>query len=217
MPDDGVARVDRAPGLRTGAGPAGLANGSVPMRTPGHLPDARLGPDQPAVASALSSCEELVTAHYGRILRLCRLLLRDPQEAEEVTQEVFMALHERHGVQEVANWGAWLTRVAVNGVRDRRRAGWWPRWRWATDDIDALPLPSDGPTPEQVLVGKEVRRRVWRCFRALSTRQRQVFVLRQLEGWSTDEVAAALGMTGGAVKTHLHRAIRHLRAAVDDG
>jgi hypothetical protein len=66
----------------------------------------------------------LVTTHYGRLQRLCRLLLGDLQEADDVVQDVFLKVHQAERLGQVpANWGAWLTRVAVNGCRDRRRAG----------------------------------------------------------------------------------------------
>jgi len=63
-------------------------------------------------------------------------------------------------------------------------------------------------------VGLEERRRIWHVFRRLSPRQQEVFVLRQVEGWSTDEVADSLGLTSGSVKRHLFRAIHQLRAAL---
>jgi RNA polymerase sigma-70 factor (ECF subfamily) len=66
-------------------------------------------------------------------------------------------------------------------------------------------------------VARETRQRIWRAFRELSDRQREVFVLRHLEGWSTEGVASALGIRAGSVKRHLFRAIRHLRAAAIRG
>src|SRR6266849_2351958 len=84
--------------------------------------------------------EALVDAHYGRLRRLCELLLGDRQEAEEVVQDVFMKACEAGARSETPNdWAAWLTRVTVNACRDRRRAGWWMRFRrW-----------SDANTPDQ--------------------------------------------------------------------
>jgi len=55
---------------------------------------------------------------------------------------------------------------------------------------------------------------VWEEFRRLSARQQEVFTLRQLEGWSTEEVAASLGLSPGSVKRHLYRAVHGLRAAL---
>jgi RNA polymerase sigma-70 factor, ECF subfamily len=112
------------------------------------------------------------------------------------------------------NWDRWLTRVAVNACRDRRRAGWWRWFRWRTESIDRLDLPAEMGEPDRVAIDAEVRDRVWRAFRTLPGRQQQIFVLRHVEQWSTDEVAEALQITAGSVKQHLFRAIRHLRAAL---
>ena len=53
--------------------------------------------------------------------------------------------------------------------------------------------------------------RLWQAFQALPARQREVFALRYVEGWSTAAVAEALGLTVGSVKRHLFRAVRRLR------
>ena len=71
-----------------------------------------------------------------------------------------------------------------------------------------------GPTPEEAALGLEERQRIWRVFRRLSARQQEVFTLRQLEGWSTAEVAETLGLSSGSVKRHLFRATHQLRAAL---
>jgi len=160
------------------------------------------------------SYDDLFDAHARRLHRLCRLMLSDRQEAEEVVQEVFLKLHKAQDEgAEPMSWGAWLTRVAINLCHDRRRAGWWPRWRYRTDRIDDVPLIAREPNPEEAAIGEETLRRIWTAFRRLSDRQREVFVLRHLEGWTTEEVAAALGLRPGSVKSHLFRAVRELRAA----
>ena len=159
--------------------------------------------------------EEFVRLHYQRLYRLCCVLLSDRHEAEDVTQEVFLKAHEQRLSSPVTNWSAWLTRVAINAVRDRRRVGWWPRWRKSTVEIGDADLPSGEAMPDQVFVGADVRDRVWRAFAGLSARQREVFALRQIEGWSTEAVASALRMHPGTVKRHLFRAVHALRRAVD--
>lgn len=161
--------------------------------------------------------EELYGVHYRRILRLCRLLLADPHEAEEVGQEVFLKLYHAHqGPITPAAWGPWLTRVAVNACRDRRRSAWW-RWGRASGELleDGV-TPSHGLTPEEETLNGETRSQIWRGFQRLSPRQREVFVLRHIEGWSTEEVAKTLGLSAGSVKRHLFRAIHQLRAVLGD-
>jgi len=156
--------------------------------------------------------DQLYRAHYARVLRLCRLLLSDADEAADVTQEVFLKLFRaaREGNHAIA-WGPWLGKVAVNACRDRRRAGWWKWWRERHQEFDAAAFPDHGLTPEQEALSKETRRLVWRSFRELSARQQEVFVLRQIEGWSTEEVARTLGLSSGSIKRHLYRAVHHMR------
>lgn len=171
--------------------------------------------DREANVEARPSYEGLFDAHAQRLRRLCRLLLVDREEADEVVQEVFLKLHEAFDRPDPPrDWSAWLTRVAVNACHDRRRAGWWPRWRRLTDRLEDVDLRATGPSPEEAAIGRETRHRIWRAFLALSDRQRQVFVLRQLEGWSTEDVGRALGVRAGSVKRHLFRAIQRLRAGL---
>lgn len=162
-----------------------------------------------------SGFEELYRAHYARITRLCRLLLRDAQEAEEAAQEVFLKLlRTSKGLSRPMVWEAWLTRVALNTCRDRQRSWWWRRRRAETMEEQMLQLPSIEPTPEETTVSREQRERIWQFLRGLSTRQQEVFVLRYVEGWSGEEVAEFLGLTPGSVKRHLFRAVHHMRQAL---
>jgi RNA polymerase sigma-70 factor (ECF subfamily) len=81
-------------------------------------------------------------------------------------------------------------------------------------EINTLQLPTRGPNPEERTVSREERERIWKSFRALSSRQQEVFVLRYVEEWSGEEVADLLGISEGTVKRHLFRAVRHLRHAL---
>ncbi|MBI2876149.1 MAG: RNA polymerase sigma factor [Candidatus Tectomicrobia bacterium] len=162
--------------------------------------------------------EELYQAHSMRVRQLCRLLLADPHEAEDVAQEVFLKLFREHQAQDrPIAWGPWLTRVTLNACRDRRRSGWWQRWRrYSAEEFQGTNLFSRNPTPEEEALSLEARRHIWRSFRELSPRQQEVFVLRHLEGWSIEEVAETLGLTPGSVKQHLFRAVHHLRKTLGD-
>jgi RNA polymerase sigma-70 factor (ECF subfamily) len=168
-----------------------------------------------AVVESHLGYDALYRAHHARVLRTCRLLLSDPDEAEEVCQEVFLKLFREHqGDTRGIAWGPWLTRVTVNACRDRRRSGWWKWWRDRHEEFHDVEFAAPGRSPEQEILSRETHRQVWEAFRDLSTRQREVFVLRLLEGWSTEVVAETLGLTAGSVKQHLFRAVRHLRAAL---
>lgn len=161
--------------------------------------------------------EDAVCCHTGRLQRLCGLLLGDSQEAEEVVQEVFVkALESERRQGPPTDWGPWLTRIAVNVCRDRRRAGWWQRFRRWSDQIELVPIADRGLTPQDAAISSEERRRIWQAFRTLPDRQREVFVLRHIEDWSGPEIAAALGLSPGTVKRHLFRAVHRMRVVLGD-
>jgi RNA polymerase sigma-70 factor (ECF subfamily) len=145
------------------------------------------------------------------------MLLGDSQEAEEVVQEVLVkALESERRQGPPADWGRWLTRIAVNTCHDRRRAGWWQRFRRWSDQVEQVPIIDRGLTPEDAAISGETRRRIWLAFRSLPDRQREVFVLRHLEEWSGPQIADALGLSPGTVKRHLFRAVHRMRVVLGD-
>jgi len=158
--------------------------------------------------------ERIYRAHKARIAGLCRLLLLDADEAEDVVQDVFLRAFERLRSDEPPQvWEAWLVRVAVNACRDRQRSGWWKSRRKRVDVGEAAL--GIAPSVEAQSIGRERQARVWQQLSKLKARQRAVFVLRYIEGWSTEEVASSLGLSTGGVKTHLFRAVRNLRKAME--
>lgn len=175
------------------------------------------GDDVPATVTAnrMPEYDDLYQTHRGHVLRLCRLLLADADEADDVSQEVFLKLFRQYqaGAEAMA-WGPWLTRVTVNACHDRRRSGWWKWWRERYQPFDEADLPGRASSAEQEVLRLERRREVWQALRQLSVRQREVFVLRHLEGCSTAEVAEVLGLSPGSIKRHLYRAVHQMRQAL---
>src|SRR5271154_5923266 len=137
--------------------------------------------------------DAIYRAHRGRILGLCRLMLRENEEAEDITQEVFLRAfkHLRAG-EAPAVMEAWLVRVAVNACRDRQRSGWWKYLRKHAG-LDEINPPMAASTETEALA-RERQARIWQHLRQLKSQQRNVFVLRYVEGWPTAEVAEALGL-----------------------
>jgi RNA polymerase sigma-70 factor (ECF subfamily) len=158
---------------------------------------------------------KLYLAHRPRIRRLCVRLLADADEADDVAQEVFAKLFQaqQDPTRPIA-WAPWLTRVTINACRDRRRSRWWRWWRERHEEFQETEFQGNDPTPEQAFLENERRQSVWRAFRRLPARQQEVFVLRQLEGYSTAEAADLLGVSTGSVKRHLYRAVHQMRNAL---
>jgi RNA polymerase sigma-70 factor (ECF subfamily) len=165
------------------------------------------------------SYEALYAAHYGEVLRLCRLLLGNHHDGEEVAQEVFLKAHQKQQTMdgtELMLWRPWLVRVTINACRDRRRSGWWKWFHNPSEEYQEADYPSSSRTPEQALLSRETEGHIWRAFQKLSSRQQEVFALRYVDEWSTEEVAEMLGITTGSVKRYLFRAVHHLRRALRD-
>jgi len=163
------------------------------------------------------SFEDLYGRYGQSVVRLCRLLLRDSDEAQDVSQEVFVKLYREQQSRPPVELDRWLRRVAINACRDRRRSAWWRVWRaGGSEPLDENRTRSRETTPERAVLGLETRRQVWSAFRRLSVRQQEVFALRHVEGLSTTEVAETLGVTEGSAKRHLFRAVRRLRAVLGD-
>ena len=165
------------------------------------------------------SYEGLYAAYYGEVLRMCRLLLANHHDAEEVAQEVFLKVYQEYQSMtqpQLMTWRPWLVRVSVNACRDRRRSGWWKLWRRTNEEYQEANYPNSSRTPEEALLSRETQGRIWRAYQELSARQREVFALRHVDEWSTEEVAEMLGITTGSVKRYLFRAVRHLRRVLGD-
>ena len=159
--------------------------------------------------------DELFRSRYARIFRLCRLLMHDEEEAKDVTQEVFLAaLKEWNGPERPMVWDAWLIRVAANACHHRRGSRWWRTWRPTLEFINGRDLISKVAGPEMEAIAAQDRHQIFDVLRDLSSRQREVFVLRHVEGFSTADVAETLGIAQGSVKRHLFRATMAFRKAL---
>jgi RNA polymerase sigma factor (sigma-70 family) len=160
-----------------------------------------------------SSTDALFRDHQQRIVRLCRMLLGNPDDADEVSQEVFLKMiGQRQRGPEPADWRAWLTRVAINACHDRHRSGWW-KW-WKRDGRELLDTDLTARDTIHEAVSHQLSEALWRAFRKLTPRQQEVFTLRQIEGWSTRETAQTLEISEQAVKLQLFRAMRRMRESL---
>lgn len=169
----------------------------------------------------LDAFEELVRRHEKRVYALARRMLRDPHDAEDITQQTFLsALENLDRFRGDASFGTWLMRIATHAALKvlRKRAG------LDTVSLDENTEPdADGriPRPEFVADWKEsperlVRRRetrdlIERALAELDEKHRLVFLLRDVEGLSVRETAEILGITEANVKVRLLRARLALR------
>ena len=175
-----------------------------------------------AKAGDLGAFETLTTRHERRVYSLAWRMLRQEQDAEDVTQQTFLSVVENlDGFREEASFATWLSRIATYAALKviRKRAGLDTLSLEAAtepqDDSDAIPHPEFiadwRQSPEQLAQQNETRRFVDEALAQLDEKHRLVFLLRDVEGMSIKETAEALGLSEANVKVRLLRARLQLR------
>ena len=168
------------------------------------------------VLSGETALYELLMRRYNRLLyRVARSILRDDAEAEDVMQDAYVRAYQHLGSFEGrAKFATWLTRIAVHEALARARK----RSRFLAHDFSEEPIgdamksfASTDRTPEQQVYDREVGNVLEKAILALSEEHRLVFMLRDVEGMSTEETAESLNLTQENVKVRLHRARAALR------
>jgi RNA polymerase sigma-70 factor (ECF subfamily) len=173
------------------------------------------------MAAELEDVDTLCATYRARIYRYALLSLRDPDLAENVTQDCFLkAYRARNEFRGDCSVATWLTRIATNLIRDTTRSRKFQFWKAASSTaVDAAEiadrLRSPGLSPETFLVMKEELQQLWDTVAALPGQQRSVFVLRFVEEMEVLEIATAMGLHVGTVKSHLHRALAAVRKAME--
>jgi RNA polymerase sigma-70 factor (sigma-E family) len=180
--------------------------------TPAITPARR----EPAVAThwdADDAVEQLYSTHYRQLVRLSVLLVRDVETAEEVVQDAFVAMHGRWRTLRDPDKGlAYLRQAVVNRSRSvLRHRGVENRYA-ATRPVGS----PDAPGADETALDGERRARVLDALRQLPTRQREVLALRYYLDLAEAEIAATLGISRGAVKSHASRGAASLRALLEE-
>lgn len=158
---------------------------------------------------------ELFERYAPALLRFTDRMLSDRASAEEVTQEVFVKVISRaHQYDGRAGVASWLFAIAANACRDRRRRD----RRESVVPLEAAPEPrARGEGVESVLVSRERRQAVRKALAELSEEQREALVLARYHGMPYAEIAQTLGISVGAVKTRIFRAVETLKAHFSEG
>lgn len=164
--------------------------------------------------------EDIVRRHQRRIYRILYLLLRDPDEADSLTQECFLrAYKHRTAFRGEAAIGTWLVRIAINLARDqqrsRRRAFW--KLMLRGKESDSHLLVDRGRSQEEAIVAGEQAKAVWRAADRLPHQQKTVFNLRFAEEMSIQEIAEIMRLRAVTVRVHLSTAIQAVKRGIGHG
>jgi RNA polymerase sigma-70 factor (sigma-E family) len=152
---------------------------------------------------------DLYTTHYRALVRLATLLLRDIQTAEEVVQDSFIAMHDAmRRLRDREKALSYLRQSVVNRSRSVLR-------HRTVIDKNAPKPPPDMPSAEQGALNSLERYAVVAALRTLPVRQREALVLRYYADLSEAQIASAMGISRGAVKSHTARGMSSLRAALE--
>ena len=170
--------------------------------------------------------EQLVSERSGDIYALLLRLTSDAEEARDLTQETFLRAFQ--GIQRFrgdADLKTWIYRIAINLARNRGR--WWRRRRRdVTVSLDA-PIGdreqtigatlknADAIDPEQEALAREREHQLREALQSLRSSYREAVVLRDVEGFSYEEIAATLQINIGTVKSRLSRGRLELRRKLE--
>jgi len=173
-----------------------------------------------------SAFDELVLQYQDMVFNLSCRLLRDEDEALDLSQEVFLQIYRKLGTfRRDASLRTWIYRIVFTRAKNRQR--WWKRrllemTALTLDDLESKPaivadyrLRQEPITPDKVLERKEMNDRLNDAITALPFGHREVLLLKDIEGLSYEEIAATLELPLGTVKSRLARARSSLRARLD--
>jgi RNA polymerase sigma-70 factor (ECF subfamily) len=168
---------------------------------------------------------EIVLHRQKKVFNIAYRMLGNSEEAKDLAQEVFISVYESiKDLKEEIKFDAWLTQITLNHCRNR-----WKylkrRQYFNSDSLDdpietedgsvprAIYDPSDNP--EILLEKKMVQQLIQRGLLKLKEDQRELLVLRDLQGYSYEEMGETLGLPEGTIKSKLHRARMDLKEVLE--
>lgn len=170
---------------------------------------------------------EMVSRYWDRIYAMVHQLLRNQQDAEEVTQDAFIRAHRGlANFRGESAFSTWLYQIATNLARNR----YWYWWRRKRDKTVSFDQPvsenSDTPlseilgaevdTPDDVTVTQEFVDRIASGMEKLSPKHREILILRNVKNLSYEEIADILQLSVGTVKSRIARARESLRSKLGE-
>ena len=162
-----------------------------------------------------SAIQALVTSHQQDVLHLAHIILDDPAEAEEVTQEAFItAVGALASFRGEASFKTWLFSITINACRKKlRKRHTRERLTWALQSI--FRISGVGPThPEEIIIRREARTELWKAIANLGEKHRLPILLHYEQGLTVNEIAQTLDLRPGTVLSRLYTGREKLRIAL---
>ncbi len=161
--------------------------------------------------------EALIRRYQTYVFRLCCLVMRNEQDAEDMAQETFLRACRalpRYQRREGSSFEAWLYRIAVNCCRSRMRRKWYQVLPWPDPAPQLMAEPEE--QPERKAQQSEWRTEMLDAIDALGEKHRVVVILRYYAGMSNEEIAETMGLPSGTVRSRLHTARERLRQVLEE-
>jgi RNA polymerase sigma-70 factor (ECF subfamily) len=162
----------------------------------------------------------LMRRYQDKVFGIAYGITLDREESLDIVQEVFVKVYERiHTFRGESKLSTWLHRITVNLCLNWKRR-WKRRFRWHHEPIEAEEISKkadvDGKDqrPDALYEKKELEQILWRCLREIPETARAVFVLKEVEGLSYDEIAKALKIRKGTVSSRLFYARKKLKESL---
>lgn len=193
------------------------ASDSSPTREgAGAGAEARAG-GAAATADAASGADfaALYERHFVDVCRFLRAFGAPPGDLEDLAQEVFLVARRHFARFDGRSPSGWLFQIARRVAGDARRRAWWRHLFTRHDVPPPDELPHGGDDPAAALDEREARRLLHAVLARMTDKRRAVLVLADIEGYSTDEIAALEGVAAATVFSRLHYARRDFMALVE--
>ena len=174
-----------------------------------------------------SAFDEMVSRYWDRIYSMVHQLLRNQQDAEEVTQDAFIRAHRGLvNFRGDSAFSTWLYQIATNLARNRYWY-WWRRKRDRSISFDAPVsqdnettlaeiIPAEVESPESEATTQELLDNIAAGMEKLGAKHREILILRNVKNLSYEEIATILGISVGTVKSRIARARESLRAKLGE-
>ena len=178
--------------------------------------------DESKLVSLLKKREEeafsvLIRRYQEKIFGIAYGITLDREESLDIAQDVFLKVFEKiHTFREESRLSTWVYRITVNLCLNWKRR-WKRRFRWHHEPIEEertdkkAEVIGNGQYPDTLYEKKELEQIFWQSLKELPESARAVFVLREVEGLSYDEIAEALKIEKGTVSSRLFYARKRLK------
>jgi RNA polymerase sigma-70 factor, ECF subfamily len=144
-------------------------------------------------------------AWYDDVTRWLRALGGPPADLDDLAQEVFIVVHRRLHAFDGRNLAGWLYRITIRQLRDLRRLRWVKNVFKRTVPLSTR-IAATGPTPVIALETKQRQDLLDRLLTKLSAPLRETFILFEIEGYTSDQIAAFQGVPANTVRARIYRA-----------